>query len=143
MLGLETLGLLGLFIGCFLAATIMPFSSDALYVGILATGVSPVAALVIGTLGNWLGGITTYFIGRLGKWEWIEKRFKVKPETLERQKRFIDKYGSWVALISWVPVIGDATVIALGFFRTPAVWTFLLMLIGKAGRFAVWTAFFL
>ena len=33
---LQSLGLLGLFIGTFLAATVLPFSSDALYLGILA-----------------------------------------------------------------------------------------------------------
>ncbi len=33
---MENLGLLGLFIGTFLAATILPFSSDALYIAVLA-----------------------------------------------------------------------------------------------------------
>lgn len=143
MFGLEKLGLIGLFIGTFLAATIMPFSSDALYMGVLAMGANPVGALITGTAGNWIGGITTYYIGRLGKWEWIEKHFKVKPETLEKQKRQIDRFGPWVALISWIPVIGDVSVLALGFYKTPALWTFLLMLVGKAGRFAIWTTFFL
>ena len=35
---LEGLGLIGLFIGTFLAATIFPFSSDALYLESAATG---------------------------------------------------------------------------------------------------------
>jgi len=139
MIGLESLGLLGLFIGTFLAATILPFSSDAMYVACLAAGMSPVATLVVGTLGNWLGGITTYFIGRLAKWDWIEKHFKVKPETLEKQKKYIDKWGVWVALISWVPIIGDVAALALGFYKSPAVWTIFLLLVGKFARFAVWT----
>lgn len=140
MFGLENWGLIGLFLGTFLAATVMPFSSDALYIGVLAAGVNPTAALLVGTLGNWLGGITTYFIGRIGKWEWMEKWFRVKRETLEKQKRFVDKWGVWLAILSWVPVIGDALVIALGFYKCPAVWTIVLMLIGKFGRFLVWTA---
>ena len=94
MAGLEELGLLGLFIGTFLAATVVPFSSDALYIGILLTGISPVATLIVGTLGNWLGGVTTYFLGRLAKWEWVEKTFKVKPETLEKQHDRIKNTGS-------------------------------------------------
>ena len=49
---LEGLGLLGLFIGTFLAATIFPFSSDALYLAVLATTGEPVECLLIGTLGN-------------------------------------------------------------------------------------------
>ena len=139
MLGLEKIGLLGLFIGTFLAATILPFSSDALYIGTLATGISPLAVFLVGTLGNWLGGVTTYYIGRIGKLEWLEKYFHVKPETIDKQKRFIDKYGVWVALISWVPFIGDVFVVALGFYKCPAFWTIVLMLAGKAARFAAWT----
>lgn len=139
MFGLEKIGLIGLFIGTFLAATVMPFSSDALYIGALAAGINPIATLVVGTLGNWLGGVTTYFIGRLCKWEWIEKHFKVKPETLDKQKSRIDKYGVWVALLSWIPFVGDVIVIALGFYKTPAVWTLFLMLVGKFGRFAIYT----
>lgn len=139
MFGLEELGLLGLFIGTFLAATIVPFSSDALYIGILLTGISPWAVFVVGTMGNWLGGVTTYFLGRLAKWEWVEKTFKVKPETLEKQHNLILKYGVWVALLTWVPIVGDVIAIALGFYKCPAIWSMLLMLVGKAGRFAVWT----
>ena len=139
MFGLEELGLAGLFIGTFLAATILPFSSDALYIGVLLTGISPAAVLLTGTLGNWLGGVTTYFLGRLAKWEWVERVFKVKPETLEKQHRFIGKYGVWVALLTWVPFVGDVVAIALGFYKCPAFWSLLLMLIGKFGRFAVWT----
>lgn len=136
---LENLGLLGLFIGTFLAATVLPFSSDALYVAVLLATKEPVACLLVGTLGNWLGSLTTYWLGRLAKWEWIERTFKVKPETLEKQKARIDKYGVWVALISWVPIIGDVIALALGFYKSPAVWTTFLLLVGKFARFAVWT----
>lgn len=139
MFGLEELGLAGLFIGTFLAATILPFSSDALYVGALLAGLPPVAVLLTGTLGNWLGGVTTYFLGRLAKWEWVERVFKVKPETLEKQHRIIKKYGVWTALIIWVPFVGDVVALALGFYKCPAIWSLLLMLIGKMGRFAIWT----
>ena len=57
---LESLGLLGLFLGTFLAATVLPFSSDALYLFILAASDNPLACFVVGTAGNWLGGVTTY-----------------------------------------------------------------------------------
>lgn len=140
--GLEKLGLLGLFIGNILAATVVPFSSDALYIAVLAAIKEPVACLVVGTLGNWIGSLITYFVGRIGKWEWLEKWFKVKPETLEKQKAKVDKYGVWLALIAWVPIVGDVFVLALGFYRTPPGWTALLLLVGKAVRFIAWTLIF-
>ena len=125
---LEGLGLLGLFIGTFLAATIFPFSSDALYLAILAATANPVGCLLIGTLGNWLGSVVTYWIG------WI----KVKPETLQKQKEKIDRWGVWLALTAWIPFIGDVIAIALGFYKTRPGWTMVLLLIGKFARFLVW-----
>lgn len=138
MVGLESLGLWGLFLGAFLAATIVPFSSDALYLAVLIATKDPLGCFLYGTIGNWLGGITTYWIGWLGRWEWIERWFKVKHETLEKQKVKIDKYGVWMALLSWVPIVGDVIVIALGFYKTRPLWTIILLLVGKAARFVVW-----
>ena len=125
---LEGMGLFGLFIGTFLAATVLPFSSDVLYIAILAATKDPVSCLIVGTLGNWLGSVLTYGMGWIGKWEWIEKWFKVKHETLVRQKARIDRYGVWLALLAWVPFIGDVIAIALGFYKTKPFWTITLFL---------------
>ena len=138
MSGLEELGLLGLFLGTFLAATIFPFSSDALYFAVLAATGNPAGCLATGTAGNWLGSVLTYWIGWAGRWDWIVKWLKVKPETLQKQKAMIDRYGIWLALLCWVPVAGDVIAIALGFYRTRPVWTAILMLIGKFARFLAW-----
>ncbi|MBR5833481.1 MAG: DedA family protein [Bacteroidales bacterium] len=135
---LEGLGYLGLFVGTFLAATIFPFSSDALYLAILAATKDPMGCLIAGTLGNWLGSVASYWIGWIAKWEWIEKWFKVKHETLQKQKVRIDKYGAWLALLAWVPLIGDLLAIALGFYRTRPALTMVLLLVGKFVRFLAW-----
>lgn len=99
--------------------------------------------MVMGSLGNWLGSVVTYWMGRLAKWEWVEKLFKVKEETLVKQKAVVDKYGVWAALVCWVPIIGDVIALALGFYKAPAFWTHVLLLVGKAARFALWTLLFL
>ena len=138
MFDLESLGLLALFIGTFLAATILPFSSDALYIAVLAATKDPIGCLAVGTVGNWLGSVVTYWIGWIGRWEWIEKWFKVKRETLEKQKVKIDKYGVWLALLAWIPIIGDVIAIALGFYRTRPWATMFLLLVGKFARFLLW-----
>lgn len=136
----ESLGLFGLFLGSFLAASILPFSSDALYIAYLAIYDNTFECFIIATIGNWLGGITTYYVGRLGRWEWIEKWFKVSKEKLEKQKESVDRYGVWLALLSWVPIIGDVLVVALGFYKAKPFWTITFLLIGKAARFLVWTS---
>ena len=96
---LIDLGYWGLFIGSFLASTLIPMSADVLLVGILALGGNVWACLVIATTGNWLGGLTSYWIGWLGRWEWIERWLKVKEEKLLRQKKNINRmeYG-WPCL---------------------------------------------
>jgi len=139
---LNAYGLWGLFFGSFLAATVVPFSSDALFAGILMAGCNPVASLLVGTLGNWLGGLTSYLIGWIGKWVWIEKVFRVKRETLEKQRSKIDKWGAWLAFFTWLPFVGDVFAIALGFYRVSPVKSSLYMLVGKFARFVGWTLLF-
>lgn len=134
---LLDLGYLGLFIGSFLAATILPFSADVLLVGMLIGGGNGWLVVAIATAGNFLGGLTSYGVGRIGKWEWIE-RLGVKPETLAKQKSMVDRFGSLVALLSWVPFIGDVLAVALGFYRVPFIPSAIYMFIGKAGRFVTW-----
>ena len=134
---LLDLGYLGLFLGSFLAATIVPFSADVLLIGMLVAGGSPWLVIGIATAGNFIGGLTSYGVGRIGKWEWIEK-LGVKAETLERHKAKVDRWGAWLALLSWVPFVGDIFAVALGFYRTKFVPSAIFMLIGKFGRFVMW-----
>ncbi|HIS34055.1 MAG TPA: DedA family protein [Candidatus Avirikenella pullistercoris] len=138
MEALLNFGYIGLFIGAFLAATIIPFSSDVLLVGLLAAGGDPIISITVATLGNWLGGLSSYWLGYIGKWEWLEKYFKVKPETLEKQKKKVDKYGASLAFFSWLPGIGDVLAIALGFYRVDFKKSAVFMLIGKGARFIAW-----
>lgn len=134
---LLDLGYLGLFLGSFLAATIVPFSADVLLIGMLVAGGSPWLVIGIATAGNFIGGLTSYGVGRIGKWEWIEK-LGVKAETLEKQKAKVERWGAWLALLSWVPFVGDIFAVALGFYRTKFLPSAVFMLIGKAGRFIMW-----
>ena len=132
---LLNLGYFGLFLGSFVAATVVPFSSDVQLVAMLAAGGNVWFCVAVATLGNWLGG--------LGKWEWIEKYMRVRHETLIKHKSKVDRYGAWLALLTWLPFIGDIFAIALGFYRVDFRKSALLMLIGKGARFVMWALLFL
>lgn len=135
-------GYLGLFLGSFLAATIFPFSSDVLLVAMLAAGGDAFTTIAVATAGNWLGGLTSYGIGYLGKTEWLERWFRIKPETVYRYKERVAKWGAWLALLTWVPFIGDVFAVVLGFFKArfwPSAW---FMLIGKCLRFIAWAVIY-
>lgn len=139
---LQAYGVWGLFLGSFLAATVVPLYSDALYLGVLYAGCNPISCLIAATLGNWLGGLTSYGIGWAGRWEWIERWFHVKREKLERQRSRIDRWGIWLAFFTWLPFVGDLFAIALGFYRISPIKCALLMLLGKFLRFLGWTFLF-
>ncbi len=131
-------GYLGLFIGSFLASTIIPFSSEFLLIGMLLAGGDPWVCLALSTIGNTLGSYTCYGLGYLGKWEWIEKWLRIKREKLEKQQQVILKWSSLVALLCWLPVVGDVFSVGLGFYKIPFWKMAILMFIGKALRFLFW-----
>lgn len=139
---LSTYGYWGLFLGSFAAATVVPFSSDVLFVGILLAGANPFYCFVMATLGNWLGGLTSYGLGWLGKMEWIERWFRVKHDTLEKQRRLVNKWGAFLAILSWVPIVGDVFAIALGFYKVKPVRCCFWLLVGKMLRYLLWMGLF-
>lgn len=139
---LSELGYWGLFIGSFLAATILPFSSEVLLLVMLAYGYDLVVCLAVATTGNWLGGLTGYGLGYLGKLEWIERWFRISHAKLESFRHRIEKYGSFIAFMSWLPFIGDPLTVALGFFKVPFARAAVFMLIGKLARYIAWGMLF-
>lgn len=133
-------GYWGMFLSAFLAGTILPFSSEAVLLACVGLGLDPVWSTLATTAGNALGGLTCYWIGHLGKMEWIEKYFKVDQKQLDKAVRFIHGKGAWMALFSFLPVIGDAILIALGLMRANVWIVGFSMTIGKLGRYAVLVA---
>ena len=117
MSGLITLGYLGLFIASFLAATVVPFSSEIVFTTLVLNGLDAWACVFVATLGNWIGGMTCYYLGYLGKIEWIEKYLRIKKERIDKFMLKLHKYGDWFAFLSFLPGIGDIIALATGFFK--------------------------
>lgn len=133
-------GYVGMFLSAFLAGTILPFSSEAVLLACIGLGIDPVASTLATTAGNALGGLTCYWIGHLGKMEWIEKYFKVDQKQMDKATRFIHGRGSWMALFSFLPVIGDAILIVLGLMRANIWIVAVSMTVGKLLRYALLVA---
>lgn len=130
-------GLFGMFISSFLAGSILPFSSEVVMAGLQVAGASPVGLFIGGTLGNTLGTLVNYWIGSLGKEEWITKYLKLPPAKLEKGKQYVVKYGAWAGILTWLPILGEALAVAMGYLRTPLWFSILAMLVGKGARYAV------
>lgn len=60
---LSELGYVGLFIAAFLAATILPLSSELVLSALLVSGLSPTTLVIVATLGNVLGSLLNYMLG--------------------------------------------------------------------------------
>lgn len=138
MEGLFDYSLWGLFLASFLAATVVPFSSEALLSFLIANGTDPYTAVMVATAGNWLGGMSSFAIGFLGKWEWIEKYLRVKRQTIEKWHDRLYRRGAILAFLSWVPGIGDIFAVGLGLIRANIPITAAAMLAGKFLRYVVW-----
>ena len=140
---LSKYGYYGFFAGSFLSSLFLPIGADILFVGMLAAGINPWGCLFIATTGNWLGGLIIYYIGYSGNKEKMKRWFHLKEEQLEKQKKKIDKYGSLLALLVWIPVVGDVSSVALGFYRTKPKLTLFLMYLSRMSRFLLWVILYL
>jgi len=133
----DELSYIGLFAGCFLSATIIPFASEAFVIAMFLGGFDPWMVVLVAGLGNWLGGMTNYGLGVLLDFHHLEKWFKLNPAKLEKFRNWVNRYGVWTALISWLPVLGDPLTLALGVFRVNVWWVAILSFTGKIVRYIV------
>ena len=128
-------GYAGLFLSALLAGSIVPFSSELVMVALVQVGLSPALCVLAATLGNTAGGMTCYGMGRLGRVDWIEKYFKVKKEKIDRMQRFLQGKGALMGFFAFLPFVGEAIAIALGFMRSNVALTTASMFLGKLARY--------
>ncbi|MFU2486959.1 YqaA family protein [Thauera sp. WH-1] len=126
MITIELAALGGLAVAAFLAATLLPGGSEAVFVGVLALHPElGLAALIVATVANTAGGMSTYLLGRLLP----RKEVPARLATVQR-------WGSLSLLLSWAPLIGDALCAAAGVLRLNWLACLLWMAIGKGLRYA-------
>ena len=134
---MEALSYVALFASSFLAATVVPFSSEAVLAATLLSGGDPVVCLAVATVGNTLGGMTGYGLGRWGRRTFAKKRSELSATRQQRWLGLAERYGSGAALGCWLPGVGDFIAVALGALKTRWLPTLLWMAVGKAARYAV------
>ncbi|GHT43825.1 membrane protein [Bacteroidia bacterium] len=132
------LGYFGLFIAAFVAATIVPFSSEVVFTALAFGGFDLWSCVLVATAGNWLGGMSCYYLGRVGRLDWINKYTGVNKEKLDRVANKIQKHGDWLAFFSFLPAVGDVIAVAAGFFRCNIWIASVSMLLGKFLRYVFW-----
>jgi len=106
---------LALFISAFLAATILPFSSEAALVVALHNDMPRFNALFFASLGNTLAIVFNYYLGYFLYTKTKKKLFVSKHGR--GVYLYGHKYGCYALLLSWLPVIGDPLTIVAGLVR--------------------------
>ena len=134
---LLTYGYGGMFAAAFLAGSFFPFSSEAVMTGLRLAGLDVWMLVLCASVGNLLGGMFNYGVGRMGKEDWIYGMLRVSPERLEQSERFVHRYGAWMGLLSWLPILGSVITIAMGLLRVDVWKSALTILIGKVARYVV------
>jgi len=134
---LTEYGYVGMLLAAFLAGSFLPFSSEAVMIGLLATGLDPWGLIVYGTAGNVMGGLFNYGIGRLGRLDWIERYLHVKKKDLDKARRFMAGHGAWMGFFAFLPVLGSAITILLGLMRANMAISVTSMTAGKFLRYVL------
>ncbi len=115
---------LALFVSAFLAATILPLSSEAAFVLALQNSMPVTHAMLSASSGNILAIILNYALGYF-----LYEKTKTKLLSSKMGTKAYDyghKYGYIALLLSWLPIIGDPLTLVAGLLRLQFVWFVLL-----------------
>jgi membrane protein YqaA with SNARE-associated domain len=119
----ASLGSLAL--AAFLAATLVPLSSEAALFAVLRLHPEMHwAALGVATLGNTLGGMSSYLIGR----------FLAARKPL-RAIETVRECGPAALLLAWTPLVGDALCVAAGWLKLNWIAALGFQAVGRFARY--------
>lgn len=130
-------GLWGLFFSAFASATVLPGSSE-LVMTALVTAYPQLAlwAFAVALSGNLLGCALTFGMGLAGR-RGYERFQRVRVDTENPLVQRLRRHGPPALLLSALPLVGDALVLAAGWFRLPWWQSILWIALGKGARYAL------
>lgn len=127
----------GMLLAAFIAGSVFPFSSETVMLALWAAGLDPLKLTIYGSIGNVLGSMFNYGLGRMGKLDWLERWFHVKKESLDKAQRFMGGRGAWMGFFCFLPILGSAIAVILGFTRANIVISAISITLGKILRYVI------
>ena len=130
------IGYISLFTISFLAATILPLSSELMLASMLSSeNYNRILLIVFSSLGNILGSVFNWVLGfyfiKLQNKKW----FPFNAKQISKSSLWFEKYGKWSLLFAWVPIIGDSLTFVAGIMKTKFFIFLILVGIGKISRY--------
>lgn len=131
------MGLWGLFGSALLSATVLPGSSEVV-LGALITAYPSQAwpGFATALAGNLLGCLLTFGMGHAGR-QGYERFQRVKVDMEGPQVKRLRRWGAPALVLSFVPLVGDALVLAAGWLRMPLWQSLFWIAVGKGLRYLV------
>ena len=127
-----------LFVISFLAATILPLSSEITLAGLMvAQSYNNFILLFVASLGNILGSSFNWFLGIYFQKFESKKWFPFNQNQMKRSSKWFLKYGKWSLLFAWLPVVGDPLTFVAGTMRIRFLYFLILVAIGKVARYII------
>lgn len=127
----------GMLLASFIAGSVFPFSSETLMLALWAAGLDPTKLIIYGSIGNVLGSMFNYGLGRMGRLDWLERWFHIKKESLDKAQRFMGGRGAWMGFFCFLPILGSAISVILGFTRANMFISVLSITLGKVLRYVL------
>lgn len=128
-------GYAGMFASAFLAATLLPVTSEVVLAALLAAGLTPLPLVAAATAGNVLGSCVNYAMGYGGA-ELVRKYSDVSARALDAALARYRAWGAASLLLAWTPFLGDPLTLAAGVLRVNIPVFLVLVTAGKLGRYA-------
>ena len=129
---------LSLFGISFLAATILPFSSELTLAGLISTSnYDNLSLLIFASFGNVLGSVFNWSLGFYSRNLTTKKWFPFKETQIERSSKWFSKFGKWSLLFACMPIVGDPLTFVAGLLRVRFFDFIILVAIGKVSRYLI------
>ena len=128
-------GLLGVFVSALLSATVLPGSTElVLTAKLIAFPALTWPAFAVAVCGSAIGCALNFGMGEAARGGY--ERFKhVKVDEEHSRVAWLRRWGPPVLVLSVVPLVGDALVLAAGWLKMPFWRSLLWIVLGKATRY--------
>lgn len=132
---------INLFLISFLAGSFVPLGSEFYFLYLQNEGVPLMAILLISSMGNTLGGMTCYWLTRSRGLRVAVRLLRLDFDKLVLWHKKIEQKWEgkceWLALLTWLPFIGELLAAVLGISTRKWSRVMLFMYIGKFFRYAL------
>lgn len=134
-----SLGYIGIFLAAFIASTLLPAPSELIILVAYENDFNVYLVILVATIGNVLGSLTNYYIGYFSSSQKLITKFNLNQSKINYWSKKSDKYGYWLGLLAWLPIIGDPLMAIVGFLRVNIIPLTAMIIIGKLSRYIIIT----